>query len=209
MEMGVVTSPAEPAVVAFDVEWLLAMASQHSDYSADLQCEVDDLRTLVRIGWRVLSPAQRAKVIASEEVVAAIEGEFVPGDPGTGDEGGEWLVSAAMAHGEGDDPDHDAGDLQGFFRAMWQEMTIEQHRAVIEDDKMVDIAELGGCERFLVKAGDEIEADDWALAEEHFGLDPSFKYGEQQMADYMNAFTLLEAVEPGDAHTRHPMKRSG
>lgn len=204
-----VTSPAEPAVVGFDVEWLLALASQHSDYSANFQSEVDDLRTLVRLSWGVLSPEQRAKVTASEEVVAAVEAEFMPTGPGTGEDGAQWLICAAEAHGEGDDPDHDAGDLQGFIRAMWREMSIEQHRAVIEDDAMADIAELGGCERFLVKPGDEIDADDWAIAEEHFGLDPSFQYSEQQVADYMNAFTLLEAVASEDAHTQHPMKRSG
>lgn len=207
--MNVVASPAEPGVVAFDVEWLLALASQHGDYSANFQCEVDDLRSLVRLGWKGLSAEQRAKVIASEEVAEAIAAEFMPTGPGTDDDGSEWMVNAAKAHGEGDDPDHDAGDVQGFIRAMWREMTLEQHRAMIVDDEFFDIAELGGCERFLVKPGDEIDEDDWSLAEEHFGLDSSFQYSEQQVADYMNAFTLQEAVESEEAHTQHPMKRKG
>ena len=207
--MSAMTKPGEPAVVSFDVQWLLALASQHADYSADLQCEVDDLRSLVRLCWAVLTQPQRQVVIGTEEVLEAIDGEFMATAPGVGDDGAQWLIDCAKAHGATDDPDHDAGDLQGFVKAMWREMSAEQHRAVIEDDELFDIAELGGCERFLVKKGEAIDDEDWALAVAHFSLDHSLQYNAQQMADYMNAFTLQEAIESEDAHTQHPMKRRG
>lgn len=206
--MVVMALPAEPEVVGFDVEWLLALASQHADYSANLQCEVDDLRQLVRLAWGSLSGDQRGRVIASAEVAEAVEAEYMPTKPVADAGGADWLVGAAREHGEADDPDHEAGDLQGFVRAMWREMSTGQHRNILVRDEFAEIAELGGCAREMAKPGDEVDSEDWAAAVDHFGLDESFQYGAQQVADYMNAFTLQGAIANEDAHTKHPMKAS-
>ncbi len=205
--MSVEIGTSEQAVVPFDVEWLLALACQHGEDN-DLQSEVGDLQTLVRLGWSLLTVAQRQSVIASEVVAAAVDLEMMATAPSTDDAGADWLTACAREHGEGDDPDHEAGDLQGFLRAMWEVMAIEQHRQMLEDSSVSDIAELGGCQRELVSAADEIDAYDWNLAIEHFGLTDSVQYTDQQVADYMNAFTLQEGVRSEIAHTQHPMKRA-
>jgi len=196
-----------PAVVAFDVEWFLALASQHGEDNG-LQSEVDDLETLLRTGWALLSEKQRETVLGSDEVQAAVELDLMTTAPDGGPEGAAWLIKSAELHGDGDDPDHQAGDLQGFLRAVWERMSVDQQRQFIEDSDVSDLAELGGCERALVSAGEEIDSEDWDRVLEHFGVDHSFQYADQQVADYMNAFTLQTGVRSEDAHTQHPMKRA-
>ena len=196
-----------PAVVAFDVEWFLALASQHGEDNGP-QREVDDLETLLRTGWATLSEQQRVAVLGSEEVLTAVELELMTTAPDAGPEGAAWLIKSAELHGEGDDPDHQSGDLQGFLRAVWERMSVDQQRKSIEDSDVSDAAELGGCGRALVAAGEELDSEDWELVLEHFGLDDSFRYDDQQVADFMNAFTLQTGVRSEDAHTQHPMKRA-
>ena len=42
---------------------------------------------------------------------------------------------------------------------------------------------------------------------EHFGLDTSFQYSQQQQADYAKAFAMLSGVMDEDADRVHPMQR--
>lgn len=43
----------------------------------------------------------------------------------------EWFVDAATRHGEDSGPEHEAGDMQSFFRAAWDLMTAEQRQAFL------------------------------------------------------------------------------
>jgi hypothetical protein len=199
---------SERSVVAFDVEWLLALASQHGEDEGP-QSEVDDLQSLVNTGWSLLSRKQRSAVLGSDEVMAAVDLGLMSTPPTTGAKGASWLTECADLHGEGDDPDHEAGDLQEFFRAIWERMTVAQHRKMLEQGSVSDMAEAGGCGRGLVVPGrDEIDSGDWDDVLDHFGLDGSFQFSEQCSADYMNAFTLQNGVRDDEQHTQHPMKRA-
>jgi hypothetical protein len=49
----------------------------------------------------------------------------------------EELMAAARAHGEGSEPDHEVGDLQGVLRSCWKRLTAEQQREVYAEHESV------------------------------------------------------------------------
>lgn len=200
----------DAAVVTFNVEHLLALASQHAE-DAGPEVEVGDLQDLTRACWQSMSTPQREHFLQGQAVSNAVELDLLQGRPGSDDAGLSWILQSAQAHGQADDPDHEVGDLQDAVRGMWACMSTSGHRAVLANDAVGTLVELGGAPGPLyvpsADSEDWLPEDEWTAVAKHFGLDDSFQYSQQQRADYGNAFLMWAGVRDEQTHATHPAKR--
>lgn len=75
----------------------------------------------------------------------------VPQDPEHGGVkfNGEFFVSCASEHGlNSDDPDHEVGDLQEFFRLSWSLLTTQQRDMFVRNSTVLDLVECSDQDRF-------------------------------------------------------------
>ena len=175
----------DAVVVELDVECLLALASQHGE-DEGLDLEIADLEMLARRCWAHMSVEQRLAALQGQWVSQAVELELMPRKPRASANGIEWFIRSAELHGQGDDPDHQAGDLQDAVRGLWASMSIGGRRAVLRDASVSDMVETAGGLDGLLGADDEGPwaplDDEWESVLERFGLDVSFCYTPQQVA---------------------------
>ncbi len=73
-----------------------------------------------------MGPDVADALLASDAVVMTLEGGFCEEPAG----GVEDLISAARSHGEESDPDHEAGDLQSYLRAAFENLDDAQRETV-------------------------------------------------------------------------------
>ncbi len=106
----------------------------------------------------------------------------------------EDLLQLATRHGDDSGNDYEIGDLQELLRAAWEVMTPEQRSKMLRSPQVSNVAE--GClVDSLVTCLDDIQEGEYEEACEHFGLDTSFQYSENNRMDIVNHFRLEKSFE--------------
>lgn len=106
----------------------------------------------------------------------------------------EDLLSLATRHGDESGNDYEIGDLQELLRAAWEVMTPAQRSQMLRSPQVSNVAE--GClVDSLVTCLDDIDEGEYEEACEHFGLDSSFQYSENNRMDIVNHMRLEKSFE--------------
>lgn len=202
-------APPAASPVEFDIEWFLALASQHGESSDDgLAAEISDLDDFLTLACRLMPEQARYAFVGDEELTQALAAagyeRRLTRETARG-ELARTLCRIAWDHGE-DEPDHTVGDLHAFLEVAWKHLGPEGQRAFVRDEEIVNylVAEF---DIDLCPSIDMVGEDDWQLACRTFGLDESGDYSDDEMIDYANA-ALLMSVLPEDFNAAKPLYRT-
>lgn len=204
--------PGPQAQVEPTGEDLLRMASEIGEREGDEELILADL---LRAAWnRLPEPGGvRAQVIETTRPTWEIAIREDGKEPsGVGD-----LIRLARQHGEDSEPDHECGDLQDFFRAVWDHPAFgrEERFLVFQSDAVKAISERLNEDNepalaYLNASGNiEWGSTDFGESLAYFGLDDSFVYTPYQAVQIANAHYLKERYgdEDADRHTIEPRRR--
>lgn len=197
--------------VTWDVEWLLAAASAHAEFSdAGLAAELSDLNGILAQAWQIMRPDQRHSFMMSEDVKSTVEdacGEWRPPTYGTQDTSKQalrWLLTVARDHGE-DEPDHQAGDLQEFIRAAWEHLDNSQQRQIVHGESVGAALEMLDIE--LAESLDDVTSKEWFDGTAEVGPQPNDAALISAVVDFVNARRLASEFDDSKRHTIEPRKR--
>ena len=115
--------------MVIDIEEIIAIATEHGQ-ELGLEVEIGDLEQILRVAWNALKIQVDVKDHPSlESIFESADSEVVDGSVVNA----QTIIQAAEIHGQYDDPDHQAGDLQDALRVVWSLLDEDGRNAVISD----------------------------------------------------------------------------
>lgn len=131
-------APIDPASFTRDSDGKLV---HRFDLTSRTSTDWENQQTVIRAGNIVFVDEDGEEFLANE---IRLENEPVVPPCEPMEQTVEDVLKAAHRHGQGDDPDHEVGDLQDALRLAWSLMTEKQRKAFLQDEGTVEPIALGG-----------------------------------------------------------------